>query len=78
MATIITTTFNTNTNMGVDTMATFIASMIITQKDDVSLESAQALYRKYFITQSVRFGKYRADVDFILTVEGYGDCIVTQ
>lgn len=72
-------TYNNNNNIlkEVNSMVPFIASMIMTARDDYGLEAGKAKYRLYFITNSVKFGKYQADVDFILINDGYDNCIVT-
>lgn len=57
-------------------MATFIANRIIAARQ-ISLEAGQQKYRVYFINTGI-YAAYKADVDTILTTDGYGDCIVTQ
>lgn len=57
-------------------MREFIAQMIKDAKD-VSLTNGQAKYRAYFIKTKL-YAKYRGDVDAILTIDGYGDCIVAE
>lgn len=56
-------------------MVTFIA-LAIEAARKVSLESGQAKYRAYFIS-TTRYAAFKADVDEILTLDGYGDCIMT-
>ena len=57
-------------------MVAFIARMI-EQAADVSLEKGIAKYEAYFIKPKRKiYEVYRADVDTILIVDGYGDCIV--
>ena len=57
-------------------MREFIAGKIVNARE-ISLEAGQAKYRAYFIKTKL-YAKYRADVDAILTVDGYADCIVTE
>lgn len=57
-------------------MATFIARMIITARED-GLSKGQAKYRAYFIKLNY-YERYRADVDAILIAEDCADCIVTE
>ena len=57
-------------------MREFIAQMIKDAKD-VSLTHGQAKYRAYFIKTKL-YAKYKEDVDAILTIGGYGGCIVTE
>ena len=56
-------------------MVTFIA-LAIEQSRKISLEAGQAKYRAYFIN-TTRYAAFKTDVDEILTLDGYGDCIVT-
>lgn len=56
-------------------MATFIAMRII-QAANISTLDGQNKYRTYFIATPL-YASYRADVDTILTTDGYGACIVT-
>lgn len=56
-------------------MREFIAEMIKEARDE-SLEKGQEKYRAYFIKTKL-WKKYKDDVDAILTVDGYADCIVT-
>lgn len=57
-------------------MREFIAGKI-EEARDVSLEKGQAKYRAYFVKTKL-WARYKADVDAILTVDGYADCIVTE
>ena len=57
-------------------MAPFIARMII-KAANVSLEAGQAKYRAYFIRTQL-YAAYKADVDTILTTDGYADVIVVE
>lgn len=55
-------------------MAPFIARMII-KATNTSLEAGQARYRSYFIRTNL-YSAYKADVDTILTTDGYADVII--
>lgn len=55
-------------------MSAFIAKMIMTQAS-ISLEKGQEKYRAYFVNTTL-YAKWQADVDTILTTEGYDNCIV--
>lgn len=57
-------------------MREFIAEMIKEAKKE-GIANGQAKYRAYFIKTKL-WVKYRDDVDAILTVDGCGDCIVTE
>lgn len=57
-------------------MSTFIAQQIMKQAD-ISTEKGQAKYRAYFIKTTI-YLKWKEDVDTILEVEGYENCIVTE
>ena len=57
-------------------MSTFIAQQIMKQAD-VSIEKGQAKYRSYFIKTSL-YSKWKEEVDTILEIEGYEECIVTE
>lgn len=57
-------------------MATFIAQQII-QQAKINIEKGQAKYRAYFVKTHI-YKNYQADVDTILTTDGYEDCIVTE
>ena len=58
-------------------MVAFIARMI-EQAADVSMDKGRAKYEAYFIKPKRKIYEiYRSDVDAILIVDGYGDCIVT-
>ena len=55
-------------------MSPFISTMIMEQAD-ISVEKGQAKYRAYFVKTPI-YSKWKAEVDTILEVEGYEDCIV--
>lgn len=57
-------------------MVEFIAERIKEQRD-ISLEKGQAKYRAYFVKTKL-YKKYKPDVDSILEIDGYEDCIVTE
>lgn len=57
-------------------MCTFIAWMIEMQAD-ISLEKGQNKYRAYFVKTKI-YARYKAEVDSILEIDGYGECIVTE
>ena len=57
-------------------MSTFIAQQIIKQAD-ISIEKGQNKYRAYFVKTSI-YSKWKEEVDSILEVEGYEECIVTE
>lgn len=57
-------------------MVTFIAKMIMKQAD-IGVEKGQDKYRAYFINTNI-YSKWKAEVDTILTTDGYEDCIVTK
>lgn len=57
-------------------MVVFIAGKI-EEAREISLAAGQAKYRAYFINTKL-WKKYKADVDAILTVDGFADCIVTE
>ncbi len=56
-------------------MSIFIANRII-QQADISLEAGQEKYRQYF-TRTNLYLRYKAEVDVILTTDGYGECVVS-
>lgn len=58
-------------------MVTFIAQRII-EASEISLAKGQDKYRAYFGSTAVQrlYGRYQADVDAILRIEGHEDCIV--
>ncbi len=58
-------------------MVTYVAEKIKDTRDRQGLTAATALYRAFFIGTGI-YARYKADVDTILTVDGYGDCIVTE
>lgn len=60
-------------------MVEFIAEAIKRAKDANGLEAGQAKYRAYFVKKNAAklYGKYQEDVDMILEIDGYADCIVT-
>lgn len=55
-------------------MSTFIATMIMKQADN-NLEKGQSKYKAYFVNTTL-YLKWKDEVDTILEVEGYEDCIV--
>ena len=57
-------------------MSSFISQQIMKQAD-ISTEKGQAKYRAYFIKTTI-YLKWKEDVDTILEVEGYENCIVTE
>lgn len=56
-------------------MVTFIAKQI-EKAGDKSLAQGKDKYRAYFIKTAL-YLDFKADVDSILQIDGYGDCIVT-
>lgn len=58
-------------------MVSFIANNIIKARTELSLEYGRAKYRAYFVTLPY-YKKYKAEVDAILVLDGYSDCIVTE
>lgn len=54
-------------------MTTFIARQI-EKKARISLEEGQNLYRAYFINTTL-YLSYKTDVDTILQIDGFADCI---
>lgn len=61
-------------------MVEFIALAIMKTKDKDGLEAGKNKYKAYFIKKNAArlYGKYRDDVDTILELEGYSDCIVAE
>lgn len=57
-------------------MVTFIAKQI-EKAGDKSTAQGQAKYRAYFINTAL-YLDFKADVDSILEIDGYGECIVTE
>ena len=57
-------------------MSSFIAQQIIKQAK-ISIEKGQAKYRAYFIKTSLYLG-WKDEVDTILEIDGYAECIVTE
>ena len=57
-------------------MSSFIAQQIMKQADN-SIEKGKEKYRAYFINTTI-YLKWKEDVDTILEVEGYKECIVTE
>lgn len=59
-------------------MIEFIAHRIEEAFDDGGLKAGQDKYRAYFVKPNAKklYGKYKADVDTILEIDGYADCIV--
>lgn len=64
-----------NKQGGVD-MAGFIADRIM-EAADKSLAKGQAKYRSYFVKTQM-YARFKADVDHILLVDDYDDCIVDK
>lgn len=56
-------------------MSSFIAQQIIKQAK-ISIEKGQAKYRSYFIKTPI-YLDWKEEVDSILEIEGYKDCIVS-
>ena len=56
-------------------MSSFIAQQIIKQAK-ISIEKGQAKYRAYFIKTPI-YLDWKEEVDSILEIEGYQDCIVS-
>lgn len=54
-----------------------IASKIIEAKDLDGTLAGQNKYKAYFVNTRL-YLRYKADVDNILILDGYGDCIVTE
>lgn len=57
-------------------MSSFIAQQIIKQAK-ISIENGQAKYRAYFIKTPI-YLDWKEEVDSILEIEGYEDCIVSE
>lgn len=59
-------------------MVEFIAHRIEEAYDEGGLEAGQNKYRAYFVKPNAKklYGKYKADVDTILDIDGYSVCIV--
>lgn len=57
-------------------MSTFIANQII-KAAKKSVEKGQDKYKAYFVKTQI-YEDWRADVDSILTIEGYEECIVSD
>lgn len=57
-------------------MNSFIAQQIIKQAK-ISIEKGQAKYRAYFIKTPI-YLDWKEEVDSILEIEGYQDCIVSE
>lgn len=57
-------------------MSSFIAQQIIKQAK-ISIENGQIKYRAYFIKTSI-YLDWKEEVDSILEIEGYEDCIVSE
>jgi hypothetical protein len=55
-------------------MTTFIAQRIELARE-TSLEAGQAKYKAFFVNTKI-YEKWRLDVESILKVDGYEDCIV--
>jgi hypothetical protein len=63
--------------MEANKMAIFIAQNLEEIHDNQGLLEAQEAYRQLFVT-SLRFAAFKAAVDAILTLDGYGEIIVTE
>ena len=57
-------------------MSSFIAQQIIKQAK-ISIEKGQAKYQAYFIKTPI-YVDWKEEVDSILEIEGYEDCIVSE
>ena len=57
-------------------MVEFIASRI-EEARQISLEAGIEKYKAYFV-KNTRYEKFREDVDGILIIDGYGDCIIRE
>ena len=57
-------------------MVEFIASRI-EEAREISLEAGIAKYKAYFV-KTKRYEKFRNDVDGILIIDGYADCIIRE
>lgn len=55
-------------------MVTFIANRIIREADK-STEKGRKMYRAYFVSTTI-YQRWRAEVDAVLTQEGYEDVII--
>ncbi len=62
-----------------DKMVGFIV-MSIEDARKISLQAGQDKYRSWFIagTNAARYARFKEDVDSILALDGYADCIVTE
>ena len=58
-------------------MVAYLTQTIEDERDNVSLEAAQALYRAAFINTRA-YKRHKAQVDTNLALDGYADCIVTE
>ena len=56
-------------------MSSFIAQQIIKQAK-ISIENGQIKYRAYFIKTSI-YLDWKEEVDSILEIEGYEDCMIS-
>ena len=63
--------------MEVNKMAWAITTNIENIYDSEGLEAAQNRYRAWFIN-TVYYLRYKETVDNTLTIDNYGDCIVTE
>ena len=63
--------------MEVNKMAWAITTDIENIYDSEGLEAAQNRYRAWFIN-TVYYLRYKETVDNTLTIDNYGDCIVTE
>ena len=57
-------------------MSSFISQQIIKQAK-ISTEKGQAKYRAYFVKTPL-YLSWKDEVDSILEIEGYEECIVTE
>jgi hypothetical protein len=57
-------------------MAGYLAGKIKAARDSSGIAAAQAKYRAAFVRTTV-YSAYKEDVDTILVLDGYEDCIVT-
>ena len=59
-------------------MVGYIAEQIKNAKDNGGTEAGQTMYEAWFKGKSRQrlYGRYQEDVDTILSIDGYADCIV--
>ena len=58
-------------------MSEWIALRIIDAAQENGTESGRTKYKAYFVSTK-KMNRYKSNVDNILIVEGYGDCIVNE